>query len=230
MAELHFDCRFRHPSGFQLALRFEIGEGVTALFGPSGSGKSTTLALIAGLHRPDAGTIRLGKRLLVDQEAGMFVPPEQRGIGCVFQDHLLFPHLTVRRNLLFGHARRSSRPMDFEWVVKVLGIGDLLSRYPGTLSGGQRQRVALGRALLRGPELLLMDEPLASLDRGLKDRLLTYLEQAQTEWRIPTLFVSHDQADVLRLAERVVMIEEGKALANGPTEETLQQVLKRPNR
>lgn len=230
MAELHFDCRFRHASGFELALRFETGEGVTALFGPSGSGKSTALGLTAGLLRPDAGTIRLGERVLVDRAAGVFVPPERRRVGCVFQDHLLFPHLSVRRNLLFGHARRTSRPMDFDRVVRVLEVGDLLSRRPDTLSGGQRQRVALGRALLRGPELLLLDEPLASLDQGLKDRLLTYLERAKAEWNIPTLFVSHDRADVLRLADRVVMIEAGKALASGPAREVLRHAPEMPGR
>jgi len=230
MVELHFDCRFRHAAGFELELRFETGDGVTALFGPSGSGKTTTLNLIAGLLRPDRGTIRLGSRVLVDQSAHVFRPPEQRGIGYVFQDHLLFPHLSIRDNLLFGHGRRSSRPMDLDRVVKVLEIGDLLSRRPTTLSGGQRQRVALGRALLRGPELLLMDEPLASLDEGLKDRILTYLERALAEWRIPVLLVSHDQAHVRRIADRVVMIEAGKGIASGPTEETLNRVMNRPVR
>jgi molybdate transport system ATP-binding protein len=221
MAELHFDCRFRHASGFELALRFQTGEGVTALFGPSGSGKTTTLDLIAGLLRPEAGGISLGDRVLVDRGAGVFLPPDQRGIGYVFQDHLLFPHLSVRANLLFGHGRRSSRPMKLERVVEVLEIGDLLSRRPMTLSGGQRQRVALGRALLRGPELLLMDEPLASLDEGLKGRILTYLARAVAEWRIPVLFVSHDQAHVRQVADRVVVIEAGKVIAEGPPAEAL---------
>jgi len=219
MAELIFDCHVRHADGFELALSFEMGDGVTALFGPSGSGKTTALNLIAGLLRPDRGCIRLGTRALVDCRAGIFVPPEERGIGYVFQDHLLFPHLSVRQNLLFGHGRRSSRPIDFERVVGVLEIGSLLSRKPARLSGGEKQRVALGRALLRGPALLLMDEPLAGLDEELKSRVLMYLERAVCEWRIPTLLVSHDRADVRRLANHVVVIGKGKAIASGSPEE-----------
>jgi len=215
MVALHFDCRFRHAAGFALDVRFKMGGGLTALFGPSGSGKTTTLNLIAGLLQPDEGVIRLDGRVLVDCAAGVWLPPEQRGIGYVFQDHLLFPHLSVRDNLLFGHGRPSSRPMDLDHVVKVLKIGELLSRQPATLSGGQRQRVALGRALLRGPELLLMDEPLASLDEGLKDRILTYLERVLQEWRIPVLLVSHDRDSVRRMADEVVMIDRGQVVAVG---------------
>jgi molybdate transport system ATP-binding protein len=223
MAELSFDCRFRHASAFELDLRFQMSDGVTALFGPSGSGKTTTLNLIGGLLRPDAGTIRLGDRVLVDRAAAIFLPPEQRGIGHVFQDHLLFPHLSIRSNLLFGYGRRSSRPMDFDRVVTVLEIGDLLPRRPGTLSGGQSQRVALGRALLRGPDLLLLDEPLASLDEGLKGRILTYLERVLAEWHIPTILVSHDRSFVRRIAGQVVVIEAGRLIAAGPTAETLDR-------
>jgi molybdate transport system ATP-binding protein len=218
MAELRFDCRFRRSSGFELDVRFEMGEGVTALLGPSGSGKTTTLDLIAGLLQPDAGSIRLGDQVLADRKAGVFLPPEQRGIGYVFQDHLLFPHLTIRDNLLFGHGRRSSRAMVFDHVVKMLEIADLLARFPSTLSGGQRQRVALGRALLRGPELLLMDEPLASLDKALTDRILIYLERALHEWRIPVLLVSHDLAHARRMASQVVAIESGKVVSTSSNE------------
>lgn len=210
MTGLSFECRFRYTAGFQLDLSFEADAGVTALVGPSGSGKTTTLNLIAGLLRPDAGTIRLGGRVLVECDTGAWLPPERRGVGYVFQDHLLFPHLSVRDNLLFGHGRRSSRPVDVDRIIRALEIGDLLPRRPGTLSGGERQRVALGRALLRGPELLLMDEPLASVDEGLEGRLLAYLERALAEYRIPVLLVSHDQAQVRRLADRLVMIEGGK--------------------
>jgi molybdate transport system ATP-binding protein len=223
MAMLECDCRLRYPSGFALEARFTAEGGVTALFGPSGSGKSTTLALIAGILRPDSGSIRLSGRTLVDVAAGVLLPPEQRRIGLVFQEHLLFPHLSVRENLLFGHGRRQSRPMSLERVAQVLEISDLLGRRPATLSGGQRQRVALGRALLRGPELLLMDEPLTAVDEALKERILTYLERAVAEWHVPTLFVSHDQADVRRLAERVVMLEAGRVLAVGPTAQTLDR-------
>jgi molybdate transport system ATP-binding protein len=225
MGKLHFDCQLRYESGFELEARFEAGDGVTALFGPSGSGKSSILALIAGTLRPREGTIRLADRTLMDTRTGVFLPPEQRRIGVVFQDHLLFPHLTVRQNLRFGHGRRFARPMDFNRVVAVLEIEPLLDRRPDTLSGGERQRVALGRALLQGPELLLMDEPLGAVDEALKSRILTYLERAVAEWHVPTLFVSHDQVDVRRLADRVVVVEGGRVIASGPTTEVFDRVV-----
>lgn len=219
---LHFDCRHQYADGFRLDARFDAGDGVTALFGPSGGGKSTILALIAGTLAAQEGRIVLAGRTLLDSQAAICLPPEQRRIGMVFQDHLLFPHLTIRQNLTFGQRRRPARRIDLERVSAVLEIGDLLDRQPATLSGGQRQRVSLGRALLRGPELLLMDEPLAALDVGLKDRILTYLERAVAEWRVPTLFVSHDQADVRRLADQVVVLEAGRVINAGPTEDTLR--------
>jgi molybdate transport system ATP-binding protein len=225
MSRLHFDCRLRYPTGFELDVRFEAGDGVTALFGPSGSGKSTVLSLIAGIGQPGEGIIRLGERVLVDTRAGVCLPPEQRRVGVVFQENLLFPHMTVEQNLRFGLGRASSRAIDVKRVVEILEIGELLPRPPHTLSGGQQQRVSLGRAILRGPELLLMDEPLTGLDEGLKDRVLGYLERAMTEWRIPTLFVSHDQADVRRLAETVVVIEAGKVIDAGSTTTTLDRAV-----
>jgi molybdate transport system ATP-binding protein len=230
MPRLAFACRHRYPSGFELDAHFETGDGTTAVFGPSGSGKSTILGLIAGILRPQAGRIHLADRLLVDTASGVFLPAEQRRIGMVFQDHLLFPHLTVAQNLRYGLRRRPVRRIEFDRVVAILEVGGLLDRLPHTLSGGQRQRVALGRALLRGPELLLMDEPLTALDEELKERILTYLERAVAEWRIPTLFVSHNQADVRRLADRVVVLKSGKVLEAGPTGPTLDRaVASRPS-
>src|SRR5262249_3590122 len=190
-----------------------------------GSGKSTAFALIAGVQRPDGGMIRLGDRVLVDTRAGVFRPPDQRRIGVVFQDHLLFPHMTVEQNLRFGLGRAAARTIDLGRVAQVLEIGELLPRSPDSLSGGQKQRVALGRAILRGPELLLMDEPLTALDEALKDRVLTYLERAVAEWRIPTLFVSHDQTDVRRLADQVIVLEAGKVIDAGPTATTLDRAV-----
>jgi molybdate transport system ATP-binding protein len=212
MARLTFDCRLRYASGFELSARFDADAGVTALVGPSGSGKTTILSLIAGVLRPDAGVIRLGEHTLVDTSARVWLPPEKRRIGMVFQDHLLFPHLSVRQNLLFGHGRKGARPMSLARVAEVLELNALLDRQPDQLSGGQRQRVALGRALLRGPDLLLMDEPLAALDAGLKDRVLTYLERALAEWHVPTLLVSHDEEDVRRLAGQVIVVRAGRAI------------------
>ena len=189
-----------------------MDQPVTAICGPSGSGKTSILSIIAGLRRPDQGTIRLGKRLLEDRSAGIHLAPEKRRMGYVFQDQLLFPHLSVRRNLLFGWKRRPGgmESVDYRRVCEVLELTDLADRYPHTLSGGQRQRVALGRALLSAPELLLLDEPLVSLDAPLKDRVLDYVEQVLKEWNIPTLYVTHDMRDVKRLAQQVILLEQGQ--------------------
>jgi molybdate transport system ATP-binding protein len=215
----------QYPDGFQLDAAFEADDGVTALFGPSGSGKSTILALIAGILRARRGRIVLSGRVLVDTAGAIWLPPERRRIGVVFQDHLLFPHLNVRHNLNFGR-NRSGRSIDFQRVVEVLEMGDLLDRHPATLSGGQQQRVSLGRALLAGPELLLMDEPLTGLDANLKDRVLTYLQRAVVEWGIPTLFVSHDQTDVRRFASSVVILQAGRVVASGPTDTVWDQAMR----
>jgi molybdate transport system ATP-binding protein len=177
--------------------------------------------LIAGLLRPGQGQIRLGEHVLVDTDQGVCVPPEQRGIGIVFQEPRLFPHLSVERNLRYGQARQPARQIDFAEVVQTLELGDLLCRSPATLSGGQRQRVALGRALLRGPELLLLDEPLVALNRELQERILVYLERALATFRIPTLLVSHDWAVARRLAQQVVFVENGKVVRAAQTSEVV---------
>jgi molybdate transport system ATP-binding protein len=218
MAQLVVDVRFRYGSGFEIEAKFEAGEGVTALFGPSGSGKTTILHLIAGVLQPADGTIRIGDRTLDDTKTRVHLPPEQRLVGIVFQDHLLFPHMSVRKNLLFGMGRRKARPMSFDKVVEILEIGEFLNRLPSTLSGGQRQRVTVGRALLRGPELLLLDEPLAALDHELKERVLAYLHRVFQEWRIPTLFVCHERNDVDRIADQVVSLGSGRVLDIRPTQ------------
>ena len=229
MSLLSFDCVHRFDSGFVLDARFEIGEGVTvtSLFGPSGAGKTSVLSMIAGTLRPERGVISLADRVLFESATGSELKPEERGVGVVFQDHLLFPHLDVRANLLFGevHRKRRSRgsgpPVELEPVAEVLELSDLLGRKPASLSGGQQQRVALGRALLSRPELLLMDEPLAALDETLKRRILAYLERVATEWKIPTLFVSHGQAEVRRLADSVVLLDDGRVVDQGPPDQAL---------
>lgn len=224
MSLLSFACRHRFDTGFELDVAFETSHAVTSLFGPSGSGKTTVLSLIAGITGPQNGRIRLGNVLLNDPSAGIQVAPERRRIGYVFQDLLLFPHLSVESNLRYGQRRRGrTRGVDFARVVNVLELGELLQRYPRNLSGGERQRVALGRALLSGPDLLLMDEPLTALDAGLKSRILTYLERVVREWRIPTLFVSHGQGEVRRLADWVIVLENGKVVASGVPEDALAQ-------
>jgi molybdate transport system ATP-binding protein len=209
--------------GFDLDIAFENDDGITALFGRSGSGKSTTINLIAGLARPDRGRIVLDGRTLVDTETGVFVPRYRRRVGLVFQDTQLFPHLSVRQNLLFGRwfAPSAERTIDFEPVIEALGIGHLLARKPVRLSGGEKQRVALGRALLASPKILLMDEPLASLDQERKLEILPLIERLRDEFRIPIVYVSHSVEEVGRLASRVVVLDGGRVVAIGGVEEVL---------
>jgi molybdate transport system ATP-binding protein len=204
---------------FDLRVAFTNTDGITALFGRSGSGKSLTLSLIAGLARPSRGHISLDDRCLVDTEKQIFVPMHKRRIGLVFQDSLLFPHLSVRQNLLFGRwfAPRTERDeVSLDQVVETLGIGHLLGRQPGLLSGGEKQRVAIGRALLSCPKLLLFDEPLAALDMERKLEILPLIERLRDEFEIPIVYVSHAIEEVVRLAALVVMIEAGKVKAVGP--------------
>ncbi len=207
---LQFHCQHRYPSGFELDLEFRADETITAISGPSGSGKTTVLALIAGLLRPLRGTIRYGDKMFVDTQRRIFVSPEQRHVGFVFQDYLLFPHLTVEQNLNFGLRRRARQVGDFHKAVEILELKSLLARYPHALSGGQRQRVALGRAILAGPQLLLLDEPLSSLDSGLKLQVLEHIERVIADYQIPTLIVSHDEPLVARIATHTVYVEQGK--------------------
>ncbi len=225
MGLLSFACQHRFSGGFSCDLAFEVDGRFTSLFGPSGSGKTTVLAMIAGCMRPHAGRIVLGDRVLFDKARGVCLPPERRGVGIVYQDALLFPHLTVEGNLRYGlrHRSRSTRRIDFSRLIEVLEIGSLLARYPRHLSGGERQRVAIGRTILSGPEILLMDEPLASLDTALKRKVLTYLERIVTEWDLPTVFVTHALAEVRRAAQRVIVIHQGRLVATGTPEEILER-------
>ena len=208
---------------FHLDVAFENDEGITALFGRSGAGKSTTINLIAGLARPDRGRIALDGTALVDTERGIFVPPYRRHVGLVFQDAQLFPHLTVRQNLLFGRwfASPKNHSASFASVVEALGISHLLQRKPNGLSGGEKQRVALGRALLAAPKFLLMDEPLASLDMERKLEILPLIERLREEFRVPIVYVSHSVDEVARLASRVVVMEQGRVIAIGGVEDAL---------
>jgi molybdate transport system ATP-binding protein len=225
MSLLSFACRHDYPDGFHLEAGFDIDHPFTALFGPSGSGKTSILNMIAGFRRPQKGAIRLGSRILFDSDQGICLPPEQRRLGMVFQDALLFPHLTVEGNLRYGQRRQKKHgpTLDLARVSEVLEIGPLMRRFPRNLSGGERQRVALGRALLSGPELLLMDEPLASLDAPLRDRVLSYLERAVAEWGIPILFVTHAQTEVRRAAQWVVLLDKGRLIGAGRPEDALSQ-------
>ncbi len=186
--------------------RFTAGPGLTALFGPSGAGKTSILNMVAGLLRPDRGHIRVGNRILFGD--GIDLLPEARRVGYVFQDGRLFPHRRVRANLLYGHdlAQPANRWMTPEEAVAFLGIGQLLDRWPHSLSGGEAQRVAIGRALLAGPEILLMDEPLSSLDAARRGDIMTVIERIRDELKLPILYVSHDRAEVDRLATTIVTL------------------------
>lgn len=220
---MSLSVRFSHHfDGISLDVAFEAPSGVTALFGRSGSGKTSVVNAVAGLLKPDAGQIKLGETVLFDADKRISVPVHQRRLGYVFQEGRLFPHLSVRQNLLYGRwfAPRG-HGADFDHVVGMLGIDVLLDRRPGRLSGGEKQRVAIGRALLADPHLLLMDEPLAALDEERKAEILPYLERLREETDIPVLYVSHSMAEVARLATTLVLMDNGRVIRAGPASEVL---------
>ncbi|MCP5265009.1 MAG: molybdenum ABC transporter ATP-binding protein [Burkholderiaceae bacterium] len=219
---IEFQARLSRP-GFTLDLAFETRQRAVALFGRSGAGKSTVLGLIAGLLAPDSGRIVVDGQVFVDTQAGRWVAAHRRQVGFVFQDARLFPHLSVQGNLRFG-SRARGRPAasgTFDEVVELLGIAPLLDRRPATLSGGERQRVAIGRALLSAPRLLLMDEPLASLDYERKLEILPYLATLRDHFRLPLVYVSHAVEEVARLVDEVVVLDRGRAIAVGSPAEVL---------
>lgn len=222
------DVDIGHRLGdFVMEARFRVDEpGITALFGPSGAGKSSIVSAIAGLLRPASGRIAINGETVFDSVRRLDVPARRRRVGYVFQDARLFPHLDVRRNLDFG-ARRAAEPPApdyFDHVVELLGLGDLLRRRTQGLSGGERQRVALGRALLSGPRLLLLDEPLAALDQGLKNEILPLLERLRDEALVPMVYVSHSLDEVTRLADRMVVLNRGRVAADGPVYEIMSRL------
>ncbi|MEM9755405.1 MAG: molybdenum ABC transporter ATP-binding protein [Pseudomonadota bacterium] len=194
-----------------------IGPGVTAVYGPSGAGKTSLLRAIAGLLRPESGRIEIAGDVWFDGDSGLNVPPARRRVGYVFQEPRLFPHLTVARNLRYGLRKDG----DVDALVDLLGLGPLLARRPAALSGGEAQRVALGRALLSDPKVLLMDEPLSALDVGRKREILPYFEQLRAETARPILYVSHDIDEIARLADRVIVVEAGRAAPAQPLAEVI---------
>ncbi|QIK38565.1 molybdenum ABC transporter ATP-binding protein [Caldichromatium japonicum] len=223
---MSIEARFKlsYP-GFTLDVDLSLpATGVTAVFGHSGSGKTTLLRAIAGLERVPGGRLVVDGEVWQDKDA--FLPTHARPIGYVFQEASLFPHLSVRGNLDYGRRRRpaSADFSSFDHIVELLGIAHLLDRKPDRLSGGERQRVAIARALLTSPRLLLMDEPLAALDHARKEEILPYLEQLHEELKIPLLYVSHAPDEVARLADYIVVMDNGRALASGPLTETLARL------
>jgi molybdate transport system ATP-binding protein len=214
MIEVEIEKRL---GGFRLDVRFASREsGITALYGQSGAGKTSVVNAFAGLLRPDRGRIVVAGEILFDSERGIDRRPEDRRLGYVFQEGLLFPHYSVRGNLLYGHRGGAG---DFDAVVKLLGLGPLLERRPGALSGGEKQRVALGRALLAAPRLLLMDEPLSALDPARKAEILPFIERLRDEMKIPIVYVTHQMEEIVRLADTLVLMSEGQIAAVGSVEE-----------
>ncbi|KQT47528.1 molybdenum ABC transporter ATP-binding protein [Aureimonas sp. Leaf454] len=212
--------------GFHLSARFESAGRLTVLFGPSGSGKTSLVDLVAGLARPDRGRIEIEGTVLLDTARSFALPRHKRRIGYVFQDARLFPHMSVRRNLIYGRwfAARGERNASFGDVVELLGLQSLLDRAPQRLSGGERQRVAIGRALLASPRLLLMDEPLAALDEARKQDILPFIERLRDDGRVPILYVSHSVPEVLRLGTDLVALDAGRIVAFGPPAEVLRRL------
>lgn len=202
--EVRAECQLGEA---KVTANFTSDSGVTALFGPSGAGKTSLLNMVAGLLRPDRGRIAVAGEVLFDSALGIDLPVQERRAGYVFQDGRLFPHLRVRQNLEYGATRAEAHSlMTLEDAATFLGIAHLLDRWPRTLSGGEAQRVAIGRALLSGPRFLLMDEPLASLDRARREEVMLVIERLRDEVRLPILYVSHDRAEVERLAGLIVEI------------------------
>jgi molybdate transport system ATP-binding protein len=216
---------------FDLAVAFRAEAPVVGLFGRSGSGKTSIVNALAGTSRPQRGRIVINGETLFDSARRIDLPPEKRRLGYVFQDDLLFPHLSVEANLLYGlrRARAADRVIEPGHVVDLLGLQSLLHRLPDKLSGGEKQRVAIGRALLAQPRLLLMDEPLASLDVPRQSEVLRYIEQLRDDLHIPIVYVSHAVGEITRLADTVVLLADGKVLASGPVDEVMGRIDLRPH-
>ena len=222
--EARFEVR---RAGFSLQATLDLpGRGISALFGHSGSGKTTVLRAIAGLERHPGGYLAVNGAVWQDEARKLFVPPHRRSLGYVFQEASLFPHLSVGGNLEFARKRadRANTTIDMKQAIDLLGIAHLLARMPAALSGGERQRVAIARALSANPSLLLLDEPLASLDRQRKEEVLPYLERIHGELAIPMLYVSHSVDEVARLADHVVLLDGGQVKASGPVAEMLARL------
>ncbi len=216
----------RRLANFKLDVQFQLKSGLTAFFGRSGAGKTSLINLIAGLDQPDHGHISIGSQILYDSDQNIHLAPEKRRIGYVFQDGRLFPHLSVHNNLIYARRFMDQKlnPETYDNIVQLLDIPGLLERRPGTLSGGEKQRVAIGRALLADPQLLIMDEPLAALDGGRKAEILPFLENLRDQLTTPILYVSHTMEEVIRLADNLVVMDGGRAVAHGDVETVMSRL------
>ena len=218
MTSIHLDFTLRQGT-FTLQMRERSVVRVLALFGPSGCGKTTAIEAIAGLRAPQSGEIHVGDRVLFSSSRSVNLPPQERRVGLVPQDGLLFPHMDVRANVLYGAARGGT--LDLDRVADILEIAPLLDRSVASLSGGERQRAAIARALMSGPSLLLLDEPLAAVDEPRRRRIVPALERVRDELGLPMVYVTHDRDEVAALADRVLVLSDGRILAAGPPGETL---------
>lgn len=210
--------------GFHLSVDFTAENGITAIVGPSGAGKSMLLSTIAGLAKPESGTITLNDKVLVETSVKTNLAPEKRGLGVVFQEARLFPHMTVQKNLTFANRPEQNMLSEFDDIIDLLDLGHLLKRRPHHLSGGEKQRVAIGRALLSAPDALLMDEPLASLDLARRREIMPFLERLRERFLLPILYVSHNLDETIRLADRVIVMDQGKIVAKGSVETVLSRI------
>ena len=204
---------------FSLQVSLELNEKVTGIFGPSGAGKTTLLEMIAGLRKPESGKIQLKDRVLVDRTNRVWEPPEQRRIGYVPQDLALFPHMTIRKNLLYCAGEGGQ----FEHIVAEFQLQDLLARYPASLSGGEKQRVAIGRALMMEPKLLMLDEPLTNLDQELKERGMELFRRVRDHFATPILYVTHDADEIVKLCDEVVVLNAGRVERRGKPTDVFQR-------
>ena len=211
-------------ASFTLKLDVSLNHHVTGIFGSSGAGKTSLLDLAAGLRRAESARIQLGDQLLTDTAQRIEVPAHRRRIGYVPQDLALFPHLSVRQNLLYGCPAESEERFSYAHVTELLEIGGLAGRRIHDLSGGEKQRVALGRALLASPQLLILDEPLTSLDYALKRKVLPYLSRIRDEYPLPMLYVSHDPSELAELCDEILVLERGEVIAQGKPDETLPRL------
>lgn len=204
---------------FSLKVSLELNEKVTGIFGPSGAGKTTLLEMIAGLKKPESGKIQLKDQVLVDRTNRVWEPPEQRRIGYVPQDLALFPHMTIRKNLLYCAGEAGQ----FEHIVAEFQLQDLLARYPASLSGGEKQRVAIGRALMMEPKLLMLDEPLTNLDQELKERGMELFRRVRDYFATPILYVTHDADEIVKLCDEVVVLNSGRVERRGEPTDVFQR-------
>lgn len=222
---LDVDIKYK-KNDFFLDVKFAFPSGVIGVFGKSGAGKSTFISILSGIIKPDQGYIKAAGATVFDSVEKINLAPHKRKIGYVFQDSLLFPHLSVKANLLYGFKlnKTSEQKISLDHIINLLGVESLLERKPMTLSGGERQRIAIGRALLAQPQMLLMDEPLASLDLQRKLEILAYIELLRDEINIPIVYVSHSIAEISRLADTIVMMVDGKSVASGPLNDVVNQL------